>query len=160
MTTDPPGPEGDLPGMIRRHPNGALYARRELPPPRARVQEAPWIAITLTPSRIGAFMFDEEMAGTSRIAVMPGTTAAFAAAADLSVTVNDREAAVDHIARALFSNWSTDYAYQAKPWEELRPEHQRAFRRRARAVLPVLDRWHAIGQQLAAAAAELGGDRG
>lgn len=154
--TRTPGPEADLPGMIRRHLDGVLYARRELAPPRPGVQDAPWVAITLTPSRTASFMFDEEMEGSTRVTVMPGTPAAYAARTDLTLTVTDREAAVDQLARALLAHWCTDYAWHSKPWEELRPEDQRAFRRRARAVLPVLDRWHAIAQQVAATAAEGG----
>lgn len=158
----PPGPEADLPGMIRRHPNGTLYARRELEPSRSTTQYPPWVAITLPPSpgQGASHLYDEDLEGSTRVAVMPGTPAAYAATVDLTLTVNDREGAVDQLASALLKHWCTDYAYEAKPWGALREEHQRAFRRRARAVLPVLDRWTLISQQLVAAAQELGGDRG
>lgn len=162
MTTPAPGPETDLPGMVRRHANGALYARREIESSRGVLRDAPWVAITLPHplNRMSSFLFDEDMEGSARVTVIPGTPAAYAVSMNLTLTVNDREAVVDQLARALLAHWCTDYAYHAKPWDELRADDQRAFRRRARAVLPVLDRLHFIGQQLAAAGAELGGDRG
>lgn len=144
MTTDTALSQ-DLPGTLRLLDNGALVVKADF----SDFAGALWWTLVQGRTKTRAGVYEAEIEGSVVVGAVPGT-AASTCAITASPEVVDDGPAVEDLAKALHIQQATEYARNPLPWDDLRPEDQRRFRRQARAVLPVLARWRHLADTVAA----------